>query len=105
MYYIRQNPKTSVSDLVNKLAKKGSKVGRETIRTHFHTFGYKMLSHLRHLCLQRNIKKKRVEWAQKDLNDNWKKTLFTDETSFQLFRNTITQWYKNKRCIRPIPKN
>ena len=47
-------------------------------------------------------KQRRVEWAQ---NDNWKKTLFSDETSFQLFRNTIKHWYKNAKPIRPMPKN
>jgi transposase len=102
---IRRNPKTSVSDLVNKLAEKGTKVGRETIRTHLHTFGYRNAVPLATPMLTTKHKEKRVEWAQKHLNDNWKKTLFTDETSFQLFRNTITQWYKNKRPIRPIPKN
>jgi len=34
-----------------------------------------------------------------------KKTLITDETAFQLFRNTITHWYKGSRPIRPTPKN
>jgi len=39
------------------------------------------------------------------LNDNWKKTLFSDETAFQLFRNTIKHWYKGARPIRPMPKD
>src|SRR5436853_6845436 len=50
-------------------------------------------------------KQKRIEWAKKHINDNWNKTLFSDETSFQLFRNTIKQWYKGARPIRPIPKD
>ena len=50
-------------------------------------------------------KQKRVEWAQKHKDDDWKTTLFSDETSFQLFRNTIRQWYKNARPIRPMPKD
>ena len=36
-----------------------------------------------------NHKRIRIEWAYAHLNDNWQKTLFTDETAFQLFRNTI----------------
>ncbi|CAB5308525.1 unnamed protein product [Rhizophagus irregularis] len=51
------------------------------------------------------IQRRTIEWAEKHLNDRWKRTLFTDETSFQLFRNTITQWYKAERPVRPIPKN
>ena len=50
-------------------------------------------------------KKRRVEWAKKHLNDNWKKTLFTDETAFQLFRNTIKRWHKGERPVRPLPKD
>ena len=52
-----------------------------------------------------NHKRIRIEWAYAHLNDNWQKTLFTDETAFQLFRNTIAQWYKGARPVRPIPKN
>ena len=50
-------------------------------------------------------KAKWVEWATNHLNDQWEKTLFSDETAFQLFRNTISQWYKGSRPFRPLPKN
>ncbi|GES78192.1 mitotic spindle assembly checkpoint protein MAD2B isoform X1 [Rhizophagus clarus] len=50
-------------------------------------------------------KQKRVEWARKHLNDRWDRTLFTDETAFQLFRNTVERWYKGKRPVRRIPKD
>ena len=43
-------------------------------------------------------KEARVSWATRHLNDNWDTTLFSDETAFQLFRNTITQWYVYKRA-------
>ena len=49
-------------------------------------------------------KQKRVEWAHHHLNDDWKKTLFSDETAFQLFRNTVERWYKGERPVRPMPK-
>jgi len=48
---------------------------------------------------------RRVEWAKKHLNDNWNKTVFTDETAFQLFRNTVGRWYKGERPVRRIPKD
>ena len=50
-------------------------------------------------------KHKRIEWAQKHMNDNWQNTLFSDETAFQLFHNTVRHWYKKQRPIRPIPKD
>ena len=50
-------------------------------------------------------KEKRVQWARQHLNDNWKKTLFSDETAFQLFRNTLKRWHKGERPIHPVPKD
>jgi len=48
---------------------------------------------------------KRVEWAQQHINDRWNKTMFTDETAFQLFRNTVERWYKGERPVRRMPKD
>jgi len=48
---------------------------------------------------------RRVEWAKKHLNNNWNKTVFTDETAFQFFRNTVGRWYKGERPVRRIPKD
>jgi hypothetical protein len=47
---------------------------------------------------------KRIEWAEKYINQDWNRTVFTDETAFQLFRNTVEYWYKDKRPVRRIPK-
>lgn len=48
----------------------------------------------------------RKAWAQAHLNDNWDRTIFTDETAFDLFRNKVTRWYKNgERPIRRLPKS
>jgi len=46
--------------------------------------------------LTTNHKLKRIEWAKKHLNDDWNNTLFSDETAFQLFRNTLERWYKGQ---------
>ncbi len=50
-------------------------------------------------------KEKRVEWATNHLNDDWSKTLFSDETAFQLFRNTVSCWHRGERPIQRIPKD
>jgi transposase len=50
-------------------------------------------------------KQKRLEWARKHRNDSWEKTLFSDETAFQLFRNTVRYWYKGRRPVRYMPKD
>ena len=31
--------------------------------------------------------------------------MFTDETAFQLFRNTVERWYKGERPVRRLPKD
>ena len=33
-----------------------------------------------------------VQWAKKHKSDNFTSTIFTDEASFQLFRNTVRRW-------------
>ena len=53
-------------------------------------------------------KAKRIKWTQKHLNYNWTGTLFTYETAFQLFRNTVEKhcWrYKGPRPTSSIPKD
>ncbi|CAF2657659.1 unnamed protein product [Rotaria sp. Silwood2] len=51
-------------------------------------------------------KERRVQWALVHKNDDWSRTVFSDETSYQLFRNTIRRWskYADKE-IKKIPKN
>ena len=55
--------------------------------------------------LTSTYKENHVAWTRCYLNDNWKKTIFTDETAFQLFSNTIKCWYKNTRPVRLMPKD
>ena len=51
-------------------------------------------------------KKRRVQWAKQHKNDDFKRTIFTDESSFQLFRNTIRRWTKHpKKELKCAPKN
>jgi len=48
----------------------------------------------------------RIAWAQVHLQDNWTRTVFTDETAFDLFRNKVKRWHKSGyRPIRRLPKS
>ena len=51
-------------------------------------------------------KERRVQWTLPHQNDDWNRTIFSDETSYQLFRNTIRRWseYAQEEKII-IPKN
>jgi transposase len=100
--YIKKEPTISVRNLVIKM---GKRVSRATIARHLKSLGYKYNTPTETPMLTDLHKEKRVEWAEKHLNDNWDHTFFTDETAFQLFRNTIGQWYKGSRPFRRIPKD
>ena len=84
---------------------KGIEVSYVTVLRHLEGIGYKKNLPRATPMLTIRHKERRVEWAQNHLNDNWGKTLFSDETAFQLYRNTIERWYKNVRPIRPMPKD
>ncbi|CAF4254431.1 unnamed protein product, partial [Rotaria sordida] len=51
-------------------------------------------------------KKRRVQWAKDHKNDDFTHTIFTDESSFQLFRNTVRRWTKTPNNeLKVVPKN
>ena len=103
--YIRREPSISAGSVATKLEDMGVNVSRSTVSRHLSSLGYRNALPLSTPMLTSVHKQKRVEWAQRHINDDWKRTLFSDETAFQLFRNTIKHWYKNARPIRPIPKD
>ena len=47
--------------------------------------------------LTQKPKDARVQWAEQHKDDDWSQTVFTDETSYQVFRNTIRRWSKNPK--------
>jgi hypothetical protein len=56
--------------------------------------------------LTQKHKEMRVQWALQHKDDDWSRTVFSDETSYQLFRNTIHRWSKNAKAeLKRIPKN
>lgn len=103
--YLRHDPRLSTRTLANKLSNNVTEVSHMTISRHLASLGYKNNLPLKTPMLTVAHKEARVDWATRHLNDNWETTLFSDETAFQLFRNTITQWYKGERPIRRIPKD
>lgn len=103
--YLRRDSSLSSKTLAIKLAEKGISVSPTTIQRHLHSLGYQNNIPLATPMLTSDHKKKRVEWAREHLEDDWETTIFTDETAFQLFRNTIRRWYKGARPIRAIPKD
>ncbi|CAG8738106.1 19570_t:CDS:2, partial [Racocetra persica] len=72
----------------------GNDVSYRTIGRYLAIIGYVKNVPRKTSMLTNDQKRKRVEWAQAHLNDNWNRTFFTDESAFQLFRNTLKHWHK-----------
>ena len=69
-------------------------VSTSTVSRHRYEYGYKnVLPQSTHI-LTLYEKQGRVQWAKKHINDVFNNTIFTDESSFQLFRNTVRRWMK-----------
>jgi len=102
---IRRDTSISLRSLAIRLNNRGVGVSYRTVGRHLKSLGYKKNLPLVTPMLTDTHKRNRVEWAKRHLNDNWKKTLFTDETAFELFRNTIERWYKSERPVRRMPKD
>ncbi|CAF1558188.1 unnamed protein product, partial [Rotaria sordida] len=66
-----------------------------TISRHLHEYGYKNVLLQSTYILTSDEKERRVQWVKKHKNDDFNNTIFTDESLFQLFRNTVRQWTKN----------
>lgn len=68
--------------------------------------GYKSVLPLATPMLNLEQKERRVQWAMAQINYDLSRTVFSDETCFQLFRNTIRRWSKfAQREWKRIPKN
>ena len=103
--YIRKDSSVSLRTLAIRLSADGESISRTTIGTHLKNLGYKHAVPTGTPMLTEAHKEKRVEWAKKHLNDNWERTIFSDETAFDLYRNKIGRWYKGARPLRRLPKS
>jgi transposase len=103
--YVRHDTSLSTRTLARKLENIGVEVSYRTIGRHLSSVGYVKRIPKATPMLTEAHKLKRVEWARKHINDRWNKTMFTDETAFQLFRNTVERWYKGERPVRRMPKD
>jgi transposase len=96
--FISRNNEVTLNELAEKLRDQCKlTISTSTISRHLNRLEYKNFLPLNTPMLTQEHKERRVEWAKQHLNDNWKSTVFTDECSFQLFRNTIRRWSKNPK--------
>ena len=104
--WIRRNKEITTKELVEKLQKRDKNVSRWTVQRQLEKIGYKSVLPHKTPMLTNVQKEARVKWAIEHKNDDWRRTIFTDETCYQLFRNTVRRWSKNpKKEVKRIPKN
>jgi hypothetical protein len=101
--YIRRNNEITSDEILEKLSTiYHSTVSASTILRYLHRCGYRnVLPKTTHM-LTFDDKKRRIQWAKQHKNDNFTHTIFTDEASFQIFRNTVRRWSKcPKNQVKP----
>ena len=81
-------------------------VSTSTISRHLHEYGYRNVLPQSTYMLTSDEKERRIEWAKNHKNDDFIDTIFTDGSSFQLFRNTVRRWTKTPKIeLKCSPKN
>ena len=105
--YIRRNNEIILREFQEKLSvSHHTSVPISTISRHLHDHGYQTLLPLNTPMLTSGQKRYRVEWSKTRINDDWTRTVFTDESSFQLFRNTVRRWSKKRtEEVKRKPRN
>src|SRR5215208_6981059 len=103
------NQATSSSEITSILKEKhsGLEVSSRTVRRTLSSLRYIVCQPQRVPLLSPQHIAKRREWARKYSRHNWKQTIFTDESTFQMFRNTQLVRYKagNPRPQRAMVKH
>ncbi len=105
--YLKRNKEFTVKDISMKLEeKRGLKVSPMTVWRHLKRSGYMSVLPKATPMLTEDHKRRRVEWAQRNLDTDWSRVVFSDETSYQLFRNTVRRWSKQAKDERKrVPKD
>jgi len=105
--WIRRNNELTSKELAQKLLyERDLNVSQWTVQRQLKRMSYtSTLPHGTPMLTQEQ-KDARVRWAIQNKDDDWNRTVFTDETCYQLFRNTIRRWSLNPSAeVKRIPKN
>lgn len=72
----------------------GLNIATRTVRENLWKLGYRVCVPKKTPFLTSIAKERRVSWAEVHKNKNWEDMVFSDETTFQMFRNTTLVRYK-----------
>ena len=108
-HMVQVNTFTNSKELATRLneSNPGLNVSRSTISRELSQLHWKVDIPKTIPFLTDNHKKRRIEWALSHAKLNWKKVVFSDETTFQMYRNTIKVYYKENQPPpqKPMPKH
>ena len=76
-----------------------------TVQRTLKNLGYASKKPIRKPIMSEKQVNARYNWCIQNRKRNWGNVVFSDESTFQLTRNTIKAWCKNKRIIKPIAKH
>lgn len=80
-------------------------VSERTVRRNLNRLGFTSVLPRKVPILTQQSKDNRLSWARDHLHYNWNKVVFSDETTIQMFSNTIRAWSREKNPVQPMVKH
>ena len=80
-------------------------VNERTVQRELSRLGYVATLPRRVPLLTQSAKEIRLQWAHDHCNYNWKKVVFSDETTLLMFRNTCLAWSRTSKLVAPMVKH
>ena len=105
--HVRRNAAISTRQLAAKIEEtRGTPISYSSIWRHMKKKGYESSVPRGTPMLTEDHIQMRIAWVQAHMRDNWARTIFTDETAFDLFRNKVRRWHKSGvKLVRRLPKS
>ena len=95
--WLTEEETLSCQQIANKLQQEHQlSVSAETVRTHMRDHGLKCRRKQSKPNLKDHHKLRRIHWCEAHLDWPWEFVVFTDESYFQLERNTIKLWSRHR---------
>ena len=87
----RNHDVTSI-EIQRELEKRGVEISDRTIRRRLNDAGGKFVKETQKPLLSERHRSNRLKWAKNHQNYNWDNVVFTDESTFQLYRSNRKVW-------------
>jgi arginine repressor len=103
---VKHNHFTTASEMKAQLKEKNPEleVSERTIRRELKNLGFVSVRPRKVPLLTQKAKENRLSWSRDHVNYNWKKVVFSDETTIQMFCNTLPAWSCDTKPIASMVK-